>query len=200
MSAPWDDRFNREEYVYGTAPNEFLVESVGHLPRAPARILSVGEGEGRNATFLASLGYQVTAVDSSSVGLDKASRLATSRGLSIETIVSDLGEYRFSSGAWEGVVSIFCHLPPALRRQVHRRAAEALRPGGVLIMEAYTPAQLEFRTGGPPVRELLYTLEELRDDFASLELLVAREVERDVVEGTLHTGRAAVVQLVGKRV
>jgi SAM-dependent methyltransferase len=197
--AQWDARFSAEDYVYGTQPNGFLVEAAPSLPPPPARILSLGEGEGRNAVYLATRGYQVTGVDASAVGLRKAERLAGEKGVSIATVVSDLEHYAIVPGAWDAVVLIFCHLPMPLRRQVHRAVVEGLRPGGVLVLEGYTPAQLALRTGGPPVRELLYTAEELREDFAGLELPILRELEREVIEGRLHTGRAAVVQLLGRK-
>ncbi|MGZ3460066.1 MAG: class I SAM-dependent methyltransferase [Archangium sp.] len=199
VSTQWDARFSAEEYVYGTKPNDFLVESTPSLPPPPARVLSLAEGEGRNGVYLAERGYQVTGVDASAVGLRKAERLAAQRGVRLETVVSNLADYVLAPGAWDAVISIFCHLPMPLRRQVHRAVVEGLRPGGVLILEAYTPAQLSFRTGGPPVRELLYRAEELREDFAGLELSVLREVERDVVEGSLHRGHAAVVQVLGRK-
>ncbi len=199
VGAQWDARFSAEDYVYGTEPNGFLMEVAPSLPPAPARLLSLGEGEGRNGVYLASRGYQVTAVDASAVGLRKAERLAAERGLSLTTVVSDLDAFSIAPGAWDVVVSIFCHLPMPLRRDVFRRAVEGLRPGGMFVLEAYTPAQLALRTGGPPVRELLYTAEELREDLAGLELPILREREREVVEGRLHTGRAAVVQVLGRR-
>ncbi|MCP3141442.1 class I SAM-dependent methyltransferase [Pyxidicoccus xibeiensis] len=195
----WNSRFSVPDYVYGTKPNDFLVASAPALPPAPARVVSLGEGEGRNAVYLASLGYQVTAVDASDVGLRKAQQLAAERGVPLETVVSDLADFPLTPETWDAVVCIFCHLPMPLRRQVHRAAVASLRPGGVVVLEAYTPAQLSMRTGGPPLRELLYTADELREDFEGLELSVLLEREREVVEGKLHTGRAAVVQLVGRK-
>ncbi|XXF75179.1 class I SAM-dependent methyltransferase [Myxococcaceae bacterium GXIMD 01537] len=192
----WDARFSGEAYVYGTQPNDFLVEMAPRLPSG-GRVLSLGEGEGRNAVYLATLGQRVTAVDASRVGLEKARQLAEARGVALDTVVTDLADYPVAPAAWDAAIVIFCHLPPALRRKVHRALAEGLRPGGVVLLEAYTPAQLQYRTGGPPVAELLYTAEDLREDFAGLELPVLRELTRDVREGTLHTGQAAVVQLVG---
>jgi len=194
----WDARFSSDAYVYGTQPNDFLVEMSPRLPPG-GRVLSLGEGEGRNSVYLASLGRAVTAVDASSVGLQKTKRLAAERGVSVETVVSDLADFTFAPAAWDGAIIIFCHLPPALRRKVHRGLVESLRPGGIVLLEAYTPDQLRFRTGGPPVPELLYTAEALREDFAGLELPVLRELTREVREGTLHTGQAAVVQLVGRK-
>jgi SAM-dependent methyltransferase len=196
--AQWDARFATPDYAYGTRPNDFLVEMASRLPPG-ARVLSLGEGEGRNAVYLAGLGHQVSAVDASAVGLAKAQRLAAERGVTLQTQVSDLGDYHLQPGAWDAVVSIFCHLPPALRPRVYREVVAALRPGGHVLLEAYTPAQLRHGTGGPPVAELLYTAAQLREDFAGLELERLQELERNVVEGRLHTGRAAVVQLVGRK-
>ena len=195
----WNSRFSAQEYVYGTKPNDFLAESASSLPPAPARVVSLGEGEGRNAVFLASLGHRVTAVDASEVGLRKAEQLAAERGVSLETVVSDLADFTLAPDTWDVVVSIFCHLPMPLRRQVHRAAVASLRPGGMVVLEGYTPAQLALRTGGPPRREWLYTAEELREDFQGLDFLVLRELERDVVEGKLHTGKGAVVQVLARK-
>ncbi len=197
-AAQWDARFRGDAYVYGTEPNDFLRENAERLPPR-GRVLSLGEGEGRNAAFLASLGHEVTAVDASAVGLAKASRLAESRGLSVRAIVSDLADYTFEPSAWGGAILIFCHLPPELRKRVHRGVVSALAPGGVVLLLAYTPRQLEYGTGGPRVPELLYSAESLREDFAGLELLHLAERTREVREGPLHTGTGAVVELVARR-
>lgn len=162
------------------------------------RVLSLAEGEGRNAVYLAGLGHAVTAVDQSAVGLEKARRLAAARGVTLETVVADLTDYVVAPESWDGVVSIFCHLPAAVRRRLHAGVVAGLRPSGVLLLEAYRPAQLQYKTGGPPTADLLPTLDELKIDLAALELIHAVETERDVVEGTLHTGRAAVVQVVAR--
>lgn len=194
----WNARFAGEAYVYGTRPNEFLA-GVAPLLRPGARVLNLGEGEGRNAVHLASLGHAVTAVDASAVGLAKARRLAAERGVAIETLVADLADFGIEPAAWDAVVLIFLHLPPPLRRQVHRAVVQGLRPGGLVLLEAYTPAQLALRTGGPPVPELLYTADELRRDFAGLVFDRLEELDRDVTEGSLHTGRGAVVQGIGRK-
>lgn len=195
----WDERFDQDAYVYGTEPNDFLRESAEKLPPPPARALSLAEGEGRNAVFLAGLGYEVTGVDASAVGLSKARRLARARGVSIETVQARLEDYRIAPGAWELIVSIFCHLPPELRERVHGEVVAGLRPGGMLVLEAYTPDQLRHRTGGPSREELLFTSDLLRRDLSGLEFLHLREVERDVTEGLLHRGMAAVVQVLARK-
>lgn len=198
-STIWDGRFDRPEYVYGKEPNDYLRKMAPQLPPPPARVLSLAEGEGRNGVFLAGLGYVVTGVDSSEVGLEKARRLAASRGVPLETVHADLSDYRIEPDAWDAVVSIFCHLPPSLRAQVHRQVVEGLKPGGMVLLEGYIPKQLELKTGGPPTVELMYSADILRADFAGLELLHLVELERDVVEGLFHTGRAAVVQLLARK-
>lgn len=191
---PWDERYAAEDYVYGTDPNTFLAEAARNL--APGRALCLGEGEGRNAAHLAGLGHAVLAVDASAVGLAKAERLARSRGLAVETRVADLADFAIEPESWDVVVSIFCHVPAPLRRDLHRRVVAGLKPGGRFILEAYTPRQLEFRTGGPPVAELMMSLAELREELAGLEFPHALELEREVVEGRLHGGMGAVVQVV----
>lgn len=193
----WDVRYATEEFVYGTTPNDFLKASAHLLP--PGQILCLAEGEGRNSVFLAGLGYRVTAVDSSAVGLAKAQQLARTSGVALETLVADLADYRITPNFWDGVVSIFCHVPAGIRRALHQDIVAGLKPGGVLILEAYTPNQLEHRTGGPPNPALLMNLVELQSELAGLEFLHAVEVEREIIEGSLHTGLGAVVQVVARK-
>lgn len=193
----WDERYASDEYAYGTEPNDFLAEVASALPLG--RILCLAEGEGRNAVHLATLGYQVTAVDASAVGLAKAQQLAQQRGVAITTVVADLADFTIAAGQWDGIVSIFCHLPPDLRRQVHRSVVEGLRPGGVLVLEAYTPKQLDYNTGGPPVAEMTMSLEQLQSELEGLAFCNARETVRPVIEGRYHHGDGAVVQLVAEK-
>jgi SAM-dependent methyltransferase len=191
----WDERYSSEEYVYGKEPNEFLVAMKSHIPKG--RVLCIGEGEGRNAVYLAQQGYEVTGVDASSVGLAKAQRLAKERDVDVSIVVKDLAHFDFGNNAWDGIVSIFCHLPPDIRAAVHAKAVDSLRPNGVFLLEAYTPKQLQFKTGGPPTAELMLDLETAKKELAGLEFIHAEELERDVHEGQFHNGRAAVVQLIG---
>lgn len=190
----WDERYSADEYIYGTEPNEFLAGVASQIPGN--KVLCLAEGEGRNAVYLAGLGYDVTAVDASSVGLKKAQRLARERGVKISTIVSDLGEFEIEPDGWDGIVSIFCHVPPAIREPLHRKVVAGLRSGGMLVLEAYRPKQIEYGTGGPPVPELTMTLEGLRQELSGLEFKHAEELDRDVTEGLFHTGIGAVVQVV----
>ena len=193
----WDQRFAAADYLYGTAPNAFVAAMAAQIPAGP--VLCLAEGEGRNAAHLAHLGHVVTAVDQSAVGLGKAERLAAERGVAITTVVTDLADYAIAPGAWAGIVVTFGHFPPPMRRQVHAQVVAGLRTGGVFVVEAYTPAQLALGTGGPKDLALLMTLATLREELAGLEFLHAVECERDVIEGTGHTGHGAVVQVVARR-
>jgi SAM-dependent methyltransferase len=193
----WDQRYAEPGYAYGTEANAFLVEIAGRIPAGP--VLSLGEGEGRNAVFLAARGHGLVAMDASPVGLAKAAALARERGVPLTAVVADLATYPIEPGAWSGIVSIFVHLPVAVRRRVYAAAARGLRPGGVFVLEAYAPRQIGFGTGGPRDPALLVTLDAVREELAGLEFVIGREVERDVTEGKYHGGRAAVVQVLARR-
>lgn len=190
----WDKRYDTAEYVYGTDPNEFLNNVVEEMPIG--RTLCIAEGEGRNAVFLAEHGHQVVAVDASVVGLEKAGRLARERGVDIETVAADLAHYPIESDSWDAIVSIFAHVPPEIRKPLHKQIVSGLRSGGILVLEAYTPEQIELGTGGPPVAELTMTLDALREELDGLIFTHAVEMKRDVIEGQFHTGKGAVVQVI----
>jgi SAM-dependent methyltransferase len=193
----WDARYDQEEFVFGTAPNDFLAETADRIPPGP--VLCLAEGEGRNAVFLAERGHAVTAVDQSSVGLAKAERLARERGVAIETVHADLAQFRIAPSAWAGIVSIFFQVPNPLRADVYRRVVAGLRPGGVFILEAYTPKQIGLGTGGPSNPAATPTLVELCEELAGLEIEIGVERARDVIEGFGHTGWAEVVQVLARK-
>lgn len=192
----WNHRYALPGWAYGTEPNDFLREVAPTL-RGP--VLCLGEGEGRNAVHLARLGLEVTAVDLSPVGLEKARGLAATHGVTVHTEVADLADFDLGEARWGAIVSIWCHLPPWVRQRVHRAAATALVPGGHFVLEAYTPAQLRYDTGGPKNAELLYAPEDLRSDLAGLELVRLEALDRDVQESDWHRGTSAVVQLIARR-
>ena len=194
----WDERYKQETPVYGEAPNDFLVEQVTLL--RPGTCLCLAEGQGRNAVWLAEQSFAVTAVDQSFVGMDKARAFAKARGVPLVTTVADLANYDLGHERWDNIVSIFGHLPSDLRRDVHRRLIDALRPGGVFLLEAYTPDQLATNgVGGPSDLDMLPTAEQLSAELAGLETLLAREITREVNEGEYHKVSSAVVQFVARK-
>lgn len=193
----WNERYSQPGFAYGSEPNEFLASVAGLIP--VGRVLSLGEGEGRNAAYLASLGHQVVAVDQSDVGLAKACRLAAERSLTIETVCADLETYPIEPGGWSGIISIFCHLPRRIRANLYSTVVRGLRPGGIFVLEAYTPKQIGRGTGGPQDPDIMLSLSGLKVELTGLEFVHAREIDRDVREGAYHTGLASVVQVVGLR-
>ena len=192
----WNERYASSEFAYGTEPNSFLVQ---HASLLTSPVLSLAEGEGRNAVFLASLGLDVLGVDASDVGLAKAQRLAASRGLAIRTEVADLASYEPPENHYGSVISISAHLPSHLRNRLYPLIERSLKPGGVILLEAYAKSQLSRNTGGPKDPDMLMDLTELQQQFPNCEPLLAQEIEREVIEGTFHTGLACVVQFIARR-
>ena len=197
----WNERYSETEYIFGTEPNDFLKENFQKIP-AGGKVLCLAEGEGRNAVFLAEQGYQVTAMDMSEVGLNKALKLAKDRGVEISTQVADLTDYDFGAGEWDSIVSIWAHLPETVRQRVHAHIVPALKPNGVFILEAYTEQQLTMdAVGGPPAtqKECFGSLAVLRNELAALEEIMGTETQRMISEGKRHQGLSAVVQFIAKK-
>jgi SAM-dependent methyltransferase len=192
----WNERYAADEYIYGREPNEFLAEHAGMLV---GPVLSLAEGEGRNAVFLASLGLHVHGVDGSDVGLTKAQQLARSKGVEIQTEVADLGVFEPKANHYGAVISISAHLPGAIRRKLYPLVERCLKPGGIIILEAYAEAQLARDTGGPKDLDMLMTKAKIEREFPNCEPVLLRELEREVREGTYHTGMASVVQFIGRK-
>jgi SAM-dependent methyltransferase len=197
----WDRQYADEGYIFGTAPNVFLAaEAHRFTPRG--RILVPGDGEGRNGVWLAEQGFIVTSVEASSVGVGKARALAAARGVHLDIQNINLDIWDWPLEAFDGIAAIFVHFEAHVRQSMHRRMLTALKPGGVLLLEAFTPKHIENRKagsrGGPPP-EMLYTTDLLRDDLAGGKIELLREEEVMLDEGTRHQGRAQVVRLVARR-
>jgi 2-polyprenyl-3-methyl-5-hydroxy-6-metoxy-1,4-benzoquinol methylase len=192
----WNERYAGHNYLYGTEANTFLVENVDLLC---GPVLSLSEGEGRNAVFMASRGLNVLGVDCSEIGLQKAQSLAKSRGVVIETEVADLVEFQPKENHYGSVISISAHLPSFIRNRFYPLIERALKPGGIVLLEAYSENQLAKNTGGPKDIDMLMTVEKLRQEFEHLEPILAREIEREVSEGEGHTGIASVVQYIARK-
>ena len=192
----WNQRYGGDGFAYGTEPNSFLAENAKLLT---GPVLSLAEGEGRNAVFLASLGLDVLGVDGSEVGLAKAQRLADLKGVQIKTEVADLATYEPPANFFGSVVSIFAHLPSDVRRRLYRSVEQSLKPGGIILLEAYSKSQLSRDTGGPKDPDMLMTAVDIKMEFPNCEVILCHEIEREVVEGEFHTGMASVGQFVGKK-
>lgn len=189
----WDERYAGDEYAYGREPNDFLRRTADDI--LPGRVLCLAEGEGRNAVFLAQQGYEVSAVDQSAVGLQKAHALAADHNVEIHTDQADLRTYPIEPDSWDGIVSIFCHLPQDIRQPLHQRVVAGLKPGGALVLEAYHPAQADRDTGGPGDPALLADLDTLREELAGLNFQIMQDLERPVNEGRYHQGEGHVIQI-----
>lgn len=198
MNHYWNQRFAEVEFAYGDAPHVSVREQFG-VPGS-GRVLCLAEGQGRNAVHLASLGYDVTALDFSEVGLQRAQELAARTGVVIQTLQADLSTYVFEPEAWDGIVSIFGHLPAPLRARVNAQLYGALNPGGWLQLVGYHPKQLEYGTGGPQEPSMLYTIEGLKAELGpGWTYHVAEVVERELEEGPYHRGMSAFVHLLARK-
>ena len=189
----WDTRYSEAGFSYGTEPNDFLKDQLGHV-QGP--VLCLAEGEGRNAVFLAQQGFSVLAVDQSAVGLQKAAALAQERGTQLQTQTCNLAHFEIAPESFGSIISIWCHVPLELRRELHRKVVAGLKPGGSLILEAYIPDQVKNGTGGPPDPALCMTLSGLREELSGLDFVIGHEISREIHEGKYHNGPSAVVQVV----
>ena len=193
----WEERYAADHYVFGTEPNDFLRANVAVLPSG--EVLCLAEGEGRNSVFLAQQGFTVSGIDLSDAGVAKTLRLAADRHVTVDARVGDLSVTELGEGRWSAIVSIFAHMPPKVRRDLHRRVVTALAPGGVFLLEAYTPDQIGRGTGGPSDPAMTPTLALLREELDGLEMVHGAELERVVVEGPGHSGMASVVQVIARQ-
>jgi len=194
----WNERFALEAYAYGIQPNDFLKEHEVYLPRN-GKVLCMAEGEGRNAVFLAKRGHQVTGVDYSEEGRVKALGLAEIEEVEIDYVISDLADYDFGIDKWDAVVFVFAHTESALRHKLYARIQQSLKPDGVFLLEAYTPEQPKYGTGGPRAIDLLIPISELNEHFEGYTTIRAHEVEREIYEGDFHTGLSSVSQFLVRK-
>ena len=195
----WNRRFEVEAYLFGTEPNVWLREHAS-VWQPGQRVLSIADGEGRNSVWLAQQGLVVDAFDISRVAVEKARKLAAARGVDVNFAVSDVDGYAWPEGVYDGVAAVFVQFAhPAMRARLFDRIKRALKPGGFLVLQGYTPRQLEYKTGGPPHAENMYTQALLREAFADIDIVELREYEAEVDEGTGHHGHSALIGMVGKK-
>jgi cyclopropane fatty-acyl-phospholipid synthase-like methyltransferase len=195
----WDERYAQDGYLFGTEPNEFLV-SQRHLLKKGMSCLAVADGEGRNGVWLAQQGLHVLSVEASAVALKKAEKLAQQRNARIDFEQADLAHWRWGENRFDAVAAIFIQFaPPALREQMFAGIKRCLKPGGLLLLQGYTPRQLEYKTGGPSAAENMYTEALLRNAFGDMEILHLREHDDHIGEGTAHSGMSALIDLVARK-
>lgn len=195
----WDDRYSGDGYLFGQAPNAFLA-SQKHRLQPGWTALAVADGEGRNGVWLAEQGLKVRSVDGSAVAQAKALALAGSRGVSIDYAVADLSLWPWPEQELDVIVAIFIQFAsPALRKEIFDGMAQALKPGGLLLLEGYRPEQLRYGTGGPSALANLYTEEMLREAFSGFEFLELRSHDSVISEGTGHVGMSALIDLVARK-
>lgn len=202
MKEFWNQRYGAKEYAYGVEPNQFLKEELERIK--PGKALFPAEGEGRNAVFAAKLGWEVFAFDISESGKMKAEKLAGLEGVSLDYQVGTLEEMNYEKESFDLIVLIFAHFPKPVRSLIHAGLLELLKPGGMLILEGFSKAHLAFSTanpkaGGPKEISMLFSREELMEDFASLKEISLDEIEVFLSEGEFHQGQSSVIRMVGQK-
>ncbi len=195
----WNQRFSGDDYLFGQEPNDYLHAKVSMLP-AGGSVLCVADGEGRNSVWLAKQGLKVQAFDISEVGVAKARKLAAAAGVTVDYAVCDCDQWNWAAQSHDGVVAIFIQFAdPEMRARLIADMVRALKPGGVLILQGYTPRQLEYKTGGPGQLSHLYTAELMREAFKDLRIIELVEYEAELNEGARHAGRSALLGLVAAK-
>lgn len=195
----WNERYSGEEYHFGTEPNAFLVSQAARL-KSGMSCLAVADGEGRNGVWLAEQGLNVLSVDNSPVAVEKARALAEMRGVKIDVELADLAEWDWGSERFDIVAGIFIQFAdPLVRIGQFANLRRCLKPGGLLLLQGYTPRQLEYRTGGPSQAENLYTESLLREAFSDMEILHLAEHDSEIQEGAGHSGMSALIELVARK-
>jgi cyclopropane fatty-acyl-phospholipid synthase-like methyltransferase len=194
----WRTRFSAPGYAFGKEPNAFL-KAQAHLLRRGQRALSVADGEGRNGVWLAQQGLDVLAIDFSAAGLAKARALAAERGVTLRTELADVTTWQWPHEVFDVVAAIFIFVEPHERPAFFQNLKRAIKPGGLLLMQGYRPEQLNYRTGGPPNAERMYTRAILQDGFGDMAALDISEHDSTVSEGTSHAGMSALIDLVARK-
>jgi 2-polyprenyl-3-methyl-5-hydroxy-6-metoxy-1,4-benzoquinol methylase len=196
----WNERFDKEEFIFGKEPNEYLVQASKQYLKLGNKVLCIADGEGRNGVWLAKQGMQVVGFDASDIALAKAKKFAEENAVQVTYSFSDTDSFDWQTNEYDAVVGIFIQFAdPVMRERIFRQTFQALKPGGIFILQGYTPKQLEYKTGGPSLIEHLYTeelIQELAKDFTILELI---SYEKELSEGPRHTGMSAILGLVAQK-
>jgi len=196
----WNERFDKDEFIFGKEPNEYLVEKTQQYLKPNDKVLCIADGEGRNGVWLAKQGMRVVGFDASNIALAKANQFAKENQVEVEYSFSDTDSFAWHQNAYDAVIGIFIQFAdPAMRERIFKQTYQALKPGGVFILQGYTPKQLEYKTGGPSLIEHLYTEELITDLAKDLHILELCSYERELSEGPRHTGMSALLGLVAQK-
>ena len=198
----WNERYSNEAYAYGLEPNDFLKQELEKI--SPAKILFPAEGEGRNALFAASLDWEVSAFDIAQEGKNKAMKLAQERGLSIDYQVGNLTELNYTPAQFDAIALVYAHFPAAIKSELHKALSNLLKPGGIIIFEAFSKSHLDYiakneKVGGPKELDMLFSIEEIQNDFSNYEVVLLEEKEIELQEGLFHNGTGSVIRFVGRK-
>jgi len=196
----WNKRFEKEEFIFGKEPNEYLaLQAKTHL-KPNQKVLCIADGEGRNGVWLAKQGMQVVGFDVSDIALKKAKQFAKENQVEIVYSLSDTDGFNWQENTYDAVIGIFIQFAePQMRARIFQQAYKALKPGGIFILQGYTPKQLEYKTGGPSLIEHLYTEEMIRGLAKDFQILDLRSYEKELNEGARHAGMSALLGLVAKK-
>nr|WP_255531147.1 class I SAM-dependent methyltransferase [Polynucleobacter alcilacus] len=196
----WNERFDKAEFIFGKEPNEYLVEQTQKYLKPKDKVLCIADGEGRNGVWLAKQGIQVIGFDASDIALSKAKQFAKENQVEVEYAFSDTDSFDWQANTYDAVIAIFIQFAdPQMRERIFQKTYEALKPGGMFILQGYTPKQLEYKTGGPSLIEHLYTEEMIRDLIKEFEILDLCCYEKELNEGARHAGMSALLGLVARK-
>lgn len=196
----WNERFDKEEFIFGKEPNEYLVDQSKRFLTPGNKVLCIADGEGRNGVWLAKQGMHVVGFDASDIALAKAKQFAKDNQVEVEYSFSDTDSFTWQTNSYDAVVGIFIQFAdPEMRARIFSQAHQALKPGGIFILQGYTPKQLEYKTGGPSLIEHLYTEEMIRELAEEFEILDLQCYEKELSEGARHTGMSALLGMVARK-
>lgn len=197
MKQFWNERYAEADFAYGCEPNVFFKENISKITKG--KILFPAEGEGRNAVFAAQSGYDVSAFDTSEEGQKKAIQLAQNCKTAIEYKVGFLEDLNYSENEFDAIILIYAHVPSEIRKEFHHKLLSLLKPNGTIIFEAFGKEQLKYTSGGPKDIKMLFSEEEIKEEFPNVQFLILETIETELNEGKYHIGRANVVRFIATK-
>lgn len=198
MKQFWNERYGASAYAYGTLPNQFLFENISVFPKG--KILLAAEGEGRNAVFVAQNGYPVNAFDTSEKGKLKADALAKEKNVTINYQVGTLEQIGYENESFDGLVLIYAHFDDSIRASMHKKLLDLVKPGGIILFEAFNKDQLQYPSGGPKKLEMLFDIEEVKNEFQNCDFSFLKSEIIELSEGAFHQGKGAVIRFIATKI